>query len=126
VPGNAPRRDLRPGDAVRSGDLVEVKIMVEAKNDYEYLVFEDYRPAGFEPTELKSGGVFENGTWLNRELRDEKVVNFLYALDRGKQAITCKLRAEVPGRERVLPHKAYAMYAPRVRAISDSWQIPIK
>jgi hypothetical protein len=39
---------------------------MESKNDYEYLVFEDFKPAGGEPTELKSGGVFENGTWINR------------------------------------------------------------
>ena len=120
------RTELRPGDAVKSGDLVEVKIMVEAKNDYEYLVFEDFKPAGFEPTELKSGGIYQHGTWINRELRDEKVVNFLYALDQGKQAITYKLRAEIPGSFRVLPHKAYAMYAPRVKAISDSWQIEVE
>jgi uncharacterized protein YfaS (alpha-2-macroglobulin family) len=114
------RVPLKDGDEVRSGDLIEVKIMVEAKNDYEYLVFEDFKPAGCEPTELKSGGVFENGTWINRELRDEKVVNFLYNLSQGKQAITYKMRAEIPGKFRVLPHKGYAMYAPRVRAISDS------
>jgi len=119
------RTELRPGDAVSSGDLVEVKIMIDSKNDYEYLVFEDWKPAGFEPTELKSGGFFEHGAWLNREFRDEKVVTFLYELEQGKQALTYKLRAEIPGNFRVLPHKGYAMYAPRVRAISDSWQISV-
>jgi uncharacterized protein YfaS (alpha-2-macroglobulin family) len=119
------RAELAPGDPVKSGDLVEVKIMVESKNDYEYLVFEDFKPAGFEPTELKSGGIFQHGAWWNRELRDEKVVNFLYELEQGKQAITYKLRAEIPGAFRVLPHKAYAMYAPRVQAISDSWKISV-
>jgi uncharacterized protein YfaS (alpha-2-macroglobulin family) len=114
------RVPLEEGDEVRSGDLIEVKIMVEAKNDYEYLVFEDFKPAGCEPTELKSGGVFQHGTWINRELRDEKVVSFFYHLPQGKQAVTYKLRAEIPGTFRVLPHKGYAMYAPRVRAISDS------
>jgi hypothetical protein len=119
------RHELKPGDAVQSGDMVEVKIMIEAKSDYEYLVFEDYKPAGFEPLELKSGGIFQHGAWWNREMRDEKVVNFLYSLEQGKQAITYKLRAEIPGEFRVLPHKAYAMYAPRIKAISDSWTISV-
>jgi len=120
------RHELKPGDPVKSGDLVEVKIMVESKNDYEYLVFEDYKPAGFEPIALKSGGVYQHGSWWNRELRDEKIVNFLGYLEQGKQAITYKLRAEIPGTFRVLPHNAYAMYAPRVKAISDSWHIEIQ
>jgi uncharacterized protein YfaS (alpha-2-macroglobulin family) len=111
---------IKEGDEVKSGDLIEVKIVVESKNDYEYLVFEDFKPAGCEPVELKSGGVFENGTWLYREMRDEKVVNFLYNLAQGKQTISYKMRAEIPGKFRILPHKGYAMYAPRVRAISDS------
>jgi uncharacterized protein YfaS (alpha-2-macroglobulin family) len=119
------RVQLKEGDEVKSGDLIEVKIVVDAKNDYEYLVFEDFKPAGCEPTDLKSGGVFENGTWINRELRDEKVVNFLYHLPQGKQAITYKLRAEIPGKFKILPHKGYAMYAPRVRAISDSADLAI-
>jgi len=119
------RIPLKEGDEVKSGELIEVKIMVESKNDYEYLVFEDFKPAGCEPTALKSGGIFENGTWINREMRDEKVVNFLYNLPQGKQAITYKMRAEIPGKFRILPHKGYAMYAPRVRAISDSADLSI-
>jgi uncharacterized protein YfaS (alpha-2-macroglobulin family) len=119
------RVKLEEGDEVKSGDLIEVKIVVESKNDYEYLVFEDYKPAGCEPMELKSGGVFEHGTWINRELRDEKVVNFLYELPQGKQTISYKMRAEIPGKFKILPHKAYAMYAPRVRAISDSAEMTI-
>jgi len=119
------RIELKEGDEVRSGDLIEVKIKVEALNDYEYLVFEDFKPAGCEPTELKSGGVFQHGTWINREMRDEKVVNFFYRLPQGKQAITYKMRAEIPGKFRILPHKGYAMYAPRVKAISDSGEMTI-
>ncbi len=63
-----------------TGQLIEVRITIESRNDYEYLVFEDFKPAGCEPVELKSGGIFEHGNWINRELRDEKVVNFLYSL----------------------------------------------
>jgi uncharacterized protein YfaS (alpha-2-macroglobulin family) len=114
------RVQIKEGDEVKSGELIEVKVVVEAKNDYEYLVFEDFKPAGCEPMELKSGGVFENGAWVYRELRDEKVVNFLYLLPQGKQTISYKMRAEIPGVFRILPHKGYAMYAPRVRAISNS------
>lgn len=49
------REPLNDGDIVRSGDRVETIITVEAKNNYEYLVFEDLKPAGFEAVELRSG-----------------------------------------------------------------------
>jgi len=34
---------------------VEVILTVDAKTDLEYLVFEDQKPAGFEPVQVRSG-----------------------------------------------------------------------
>ncbi|MHB0970367.1 MAG: alpha-2-macroglobulin family protein [Thermoanaerobaculia bacterium] len=50
------RKLMRDGDMVRSGERVEVVLTIEAKNDYEYLVFEDRKPAGLEAVALTSGG----------------------------------------------------------------------
>jgi hypothetical protein len=49
------RVPLRDGETIDSGDRVEVVITVEAKNNYEYLLFEDLKPAGLEAVELRSG-----------------------------------------------------------------------
>src|SRR5262249_35196396 len=46
---------LADGDTVRSGDRIETMLTIEAKNNYEYLMFEDLKPAGFEATEIRSG-----------------------------------------------------------------------
>ena len=46
---------LSDGDNVISGERVEVVITIEAKNNYEYLVFEDLKPAGLEAVEIRSG-----------------------------------------------------------------------
>ena len=55
---------------VTSGDLVEVELLLESKNDYEYLLFEDYKAAGFEPVDLRSGyNGNEMGAYV--EFRDE-------------------------------------------------------
>lgn len=40
---------------VASGDTVEVELVVDSKNDYEYVVLEDMKAAGFEPVEVRSG-----------------------------------------------------------------------
>ncbi|MCC6907280.1 MAG: hypothetical protein IT430_05000 [Phycisphaerales bacterium] len=49
------RVPLKDEDHLNSGDRVEVVLTIEAKNDYEYLVLEDLKPAGFEATQIRSG-----------------------------------------------------------------------
>ncbi|HEV7799200.1 MAG TPA: MG2 domain-containing protein [Pyrinomonadaceae bacterium] len=49
------RVPLNDGDTVRSGERVETVITIEAKNNYEYLLFEDLKPAGLEAVQLRSG-----------------------------------------------------------------------
>lgn len=53
------RLPLRDGESIASGERVEVVVTVETKNDYEYLLFEDLKPAGLEAVEIQSGeGLF--------------------------------------------------------------------
>ncbi|MEW6517490.1 MAG: alpha-2-macroglobulin family protein [candidate division FCPU426 bacterium] len=46
---------LADNETVESGQRIETVVTVEAKNNYEYLVFEDLKPAGVEAVEVKSG-----------------------------------------------------------------------
>ena len=50
------RVKLDDGDEVKSGDRIETVLTIETKNNYEYLLFEDLKPAGFEAVDLRSGG----------------------------------------------------------------------
>jgi uncharacterized protein YfaS (alpha-2-macroglobulin family) len=109
---------------VNSGDLVEVELVIESKNDYEYLVFEDLKAAGFEPVEVRSGyNNNEMGAYV--EYRDRKVCFFVQQLARGKHSISYRLRAEVPGKFSALPTRGYAMYAPELKANSDEIKLVI-
>jgi alpha-2-macroglobulin len=119
------RELLAEGAALKSGDLVEVELEIDSKNDYEYLVFEDYKAAGFEPAEVRSG---YNGNDLGAyvEFRDERVAFFAQALARGKHSVSYRLRAEIPGRFHALPARAQAMYAPELRANSDEIQLRVE
>jgi uncharacterized protein YfaS (alpha-2-macroglobulin family) len=49
------RIPLANGAELESGDLVEIELSIESKNDYEYLIFEDLKAAGFEPVDVRSG-----------------------------------------------------------------------
>jgi uncharacterized protein YfaS (alpha-2-macroglobulin family) len=110
--------------SLKSGDLLEIELEIESKNDYEYLVFEDMKAAGFEPVEVRSG---YNGNELGAyvEFRDQKVCFFVHRLARGRHSVSYRLRAEIPGKFSALPTRAYAMYAPELKANSDEIKLII-
>ncbi|MHB1561166.1 MAG: alpha-2-macroglobulin family protein, partial [Isosphaeraceae bacterium] len=119
------REPLADGATVRSGELVEVELKIDSKNDYEYLLFEDYKPAGFEPVEVRSG---YNGNELGAyvEFRDERVAFFVARMKRGGHSVSYRLRAETPGRFHALPARAQAMYAPELRGNSDEFRLGVE
>jgi uncharacterized protein YfaS (alpha-2-macroglobulin family) len=115
------RERLENLSTLKSGELVEIELTIDSKNDYEYLMFEDMKAAGFEPVEVRSG---YNGNDLGAymELRDTRVTFFVRWLARGKHSVRYRMRAEIPGRFSALPTRAEAMYAPELKANSDEWK----
>ena len=119
------REPLETGSTLKSGDMVEIELIIESKNDYEYIVFEDMKAAGMEPVETQSGYT-DNDMGAYVEFRDEKVAFFVRTLARGKHSVSYRLRAEIPGSFSALPTKAYAMYAPELKANSDEIKLNIE
>ncbi|HYW77954.1 MAG TPA: alpha-2-macroglobulin family protein, partial [Thermoguttaceae bacterium] len=119
------RQPLKNLSMLTSGDLVEIVLEIDSKNDYEYLIFEDMKPAGFEPVDLRSG---YNGNELGAymEFRDNRVVFFVNRLARGKHSVSYRMRAETPGRFSALPTRASAMYAPELKANSDEIKLRVE
>jgi len=121
------RVPLKDGETVKSGDRIEVVLTVEAKNNYEYLLFEDLKPAGLEAVQLRSGeslyikqlksggGFTGNARWVYQELRDRKVALFIDRLPEGFWQVSYEMRAEAPGAFHALPVLGHAMYVPEIR-----------
>ncbi len=105
-------------------DRVEVVLTLEAKNDLEYVVIEDLKPAGLEAVQAKSGmslsAEHADGTTVPVycELRDRKVALFASKLKQGIWTVEYDLRAETAGDFSALPAVGHAMYAPEVRGNS--------
>jgi uncharacterized protein YfaS (alpha-2-macroglobulin family) len=119
------RTEINNLDAVNSGDLLEIELIVESKNDYEYILLEDMKAAGCEPVALQSG-YNDNELGAYMELRDNRVALFVRNLARGRHSVSYRMRAEIPGRFSALPTKASAMYAPELRANSDELKLQIE
>jgi uncharacterized protein YfaS (alpha-2-macroglobulin family) len=119
------REELVNLATLESGDLVEIELIIESKNDYEYLIFEDMKAAGFEPVEVQSG-YSSGGLGAYMELRDDRVSFFVRRLARGSHSVSYRMRAEIPGRFSALPTRAYAMYAPELKGNSDEIKLRIE
>ncbi len=111
------------GDRVRSGARIETTLSIEAKNHFEYLMFEDLKPAGFEAVAIQSGETLRatrpdgsDARPVYAELRDRKLALFIDQLPEGSWEIRYELRAQTPGAFHALPLIGQAMYVPEIRA----------
>jgi len=146
------RVPLNDGESVKSGDRVEVVLTIEAKNNYEYLLFEDLKPAGLEAVQIRSGdNVFvrelKSGSlgdkniglmnftsandftgrtrWVYQELRDRKVALFIDHLPEGVWQLSYEMRAEAPGSFHALPVLGHSMYVPEIRTNGAETRIKV-
>jgi uncharacterized protein YfaS (alpha-2-macroglobulin family) len=146
------RVPLNDGDTVKSGERVETVITIETKNNYEYLLFEDLKPAGLEAVALRSGenlyihqvkaGALDskksvlmsynpatdftgNSRWVYQELRDRKVAMFIDHLPEGVWQLSYEMRAEAPGSFHALPVLGHAMYVPEIRTNGGEVRIKV-
>ncbi len=108
------RREIQDLNEVKSGSTIEVELTVESKNDYEYLLLEDSKPATLEPIDTQSGYVANSGLSVYREFRDQKVSFFIRQLPQGTHSFRYRLRAESPGTFTALPSIIQGMYAPEL------------
>lgn len=141
------RIPLKDGDRIASGDRLQVSIIIESKNDYEYLLFEDLKPGGFEAAQIRSGegaqirqikaaaarrgGILaeedyaQGSRWIYQEFRDRKVASFIDQLPQGFWELRYELRAETPGAFHALPASGHAMYVPEIRCNSSEARVEI-
>lgn len=119
------RAEIRDGEALLPGQLIEAELAIDARNNFEYMMFIDPKPAGCEPVELRSGAAYGDDFYGNVELRDEHVAFFATWLPQGQRMLTYRLRCETPGVFTALPAYAEAMYAPFVRGSSNSDELRV-
>ncbi|HKS15703.1 MAG TPA: alpha-2-macroglobulin family protein, partial [Planctomycetota bacterium] len=122
--------ELKEGDTVVSGDIVEVTLGLDASGMHEYMMVEDPIPAGFEiqKEEDRFYGGWGRGRWTwwysRIEARDEKVCVAATTLN-GHNSVTYLLRAETPGEFRILPTRAWNMYVPEIAGSSGGFRIKV-
>ena len=107
---------LKDGETVNPGDLLEVELISTAKNDYDYVVFEDSMPAGFEYENPVSGWM--RGYWaapIYAAYRERGARFYLRNMARGESNVFYRIRAQLKGCVTALPAKGYGIYAPELK-----------
>ena len=117
---------LKDFDEVKAGETLEIRVDLDSKNDYEYILIEDRKGAGFEPLDGKSGWKNLGGGWAYVEYREKKTAMFLREISRGVYSFSYRVRVETPGAIHVLPAKVEAMYSPRLCGNSDEIRLKIR
>jgi len=109
--------------AVKLGDDVEVTLTVKSPYDFDYVVVEDPKPAGFIYLDATSGYRGPAGGYA--EVRERQRNVFFERLPAGETVIRYRLRAEIPGTYAALPAKAYGVYSPDIGSGSASAAITV-
>ncbi len=103
---------------VKLGEDVEVVLTINSPYDFDYVVLEDPKPAGFIYLEAKSGYSWAAGAYV--ELWNRQRSALFERLRRGEAVMRYRLRAEVPGTYAALPARVYGMYAPDIGSSTAS------
>lgn len=131
-----PNETVIDGPAVfQPGEEFLVKTVIQAGQDYEYMVLEDFIPAGFQVIENTAGyrfsdnGIAEtlrNGPQTYKEVRDNRNVFFFNHLKKGQLVVYSLMRAALEGRYNVNPAVIRSMYYSERRALSSRLEVSVK
>jgi hypothetical protein len=119
------REAIKNYTEISSGDLIEIEFTIESKNDYEYIVINDGKPAGFEPINILSGYT-QNSLGAFVEARNTMTRFYVRRLARGRHSMSYRMRAVTPGKFSALPVIATGVYAPELRCNSNDFNVIIK
>ena len=119
-------RPLANGEALRSGDELEVHLSIRAKHAAEYVHLRDPRAAGLEPENAVSRYKWDLGISWYEETRDSATNFFFEWLPQGEYTFKYRLRANMAGVFRVGPATLQSMYAPEFNAYSTGAVMSVK
>ena len=126
------RRDgsaLKPGDSVRQGEMLEVRLELLSNRSVEHLVVSDLLPGGLEIDNPRLAAALEGSkryVSVREEIRDDRLLLFVPFLEKGEALhYTYRVRAVTAGTFTVPPVAAEAMYDPSLQALGEAGMLEI-
>ncbi len=104
---------------LKIGDEILVKVRFKARDNFEFLVLEDFLPAGFE---VVNKNVYDNyQPYAHSERWDNRMVFFFTKISKNNvYEIAYTMRAELPGEFLAKPARMECMYEPDIQGWSQA------
>ncbi len=121
---------VKPGENLAPGDDIEVRLIIDNKDDLNFVIIEDRLPAGFEVRETKTdarfAGLNEFWNWyVHAERHDERMAFFLDNLSSGRHEFRYVMYPELEGTALALPASVWPMYVPSLKSESRPWEVRV-
>jgi uncharacterized protein YfaS (alpha-2-macroglobulin family) len=116
---------LQSGAKVKVGDDLEVRLVIKAGSQLEYVHVKEPRGAGFEETTLRSGYRWEKLSFY-QEPRDSLTNFFIDWLPHGEFELRHSLRPATPGKYRIGAAVVQSMYSPDITAYSAGMELEVE
>ena len=110
---------------VLCGEVVEVDLEISCASDYEYIMVEDFRPAGMELLPGDHGVSTSGKLSCHVESGKASLEFFCRELSPGRHHVSYRLRAENPGVFTALPARVSCIYAPQLCGSTNSDEVTI-
>lgn len=117
--------ELKSGDIIHAGDLIETELIVTSKNDYEYIYLKDYKPATLEPIESKSGYSY-NGISYYVEYKNESVNYYIESLPRGSYSFKYRAYSLYSGTFTAKASESKGVFAPELNSNSSGFKFYVR
>ncbi len=111
---------------VHVGDIVVVRLVLEADRDMDYVHLKDMRPTGFEPVNQLSGYRRKGGVDYYMAQKDASTNFFISHLYPGKYVFEYRLKATVAGSFSTGISTLQCMYAPEFNVHTTGQRIVVK
>ena len=117
----------RPVASASSGDVIYVRLTINATKPLQHLLVEDFIPAGCEIADRGHVDYWEWDYWyVGRDVRDERISIYVDRLKPGRYVAEYEMRASIPGSYRAMPAQVFGMYDPQVRATTAESEFEIR
>jgi uncharacterized protein YfaS (alpha-2-macroglobulin family) len=120
------KTQLKPGDVLKTGDKITVRIYLKANNDMEFVYLKDMRAAAFEPTDFLSGSRWQNGVSYYQSIRDASMNFFFDRLPKGQWMFEYEVKVSQAGTFQNGIATVQSMYAPEYTSHSESIVVEVK
>lgn len=113
--------------SAKAGDVIEVRLTIENSGFEQFLMLQDPIPAGCRIVERDDIAPDEWSFWWSAlSIYDNRAAFFIRYLEPGTRTIVYRMRAELPGTNKVLPATISNMYDPSIEARTDSETLEIR